>query len=104
MDELVSSAAEVDDPALPDDENNEPRERSLSPLPLLCQPVSDAVRYQLGANSDTNTNQDDGESYDPIMVERSPKAPTMHFIPAYPRNHTGAMNPSQIGARKVTWR
>lgn len=99
LDELASSAAEVDDSALLDEGMGEPRERSLSPLPLLCQPVSDAVRYQLSAHSDTA--RDDGEPYDPITVERSPKAPTVqnhNFIPAYPRNYTGA------GARKMTWR
>ncbi|KAJ8597575.1 hypothetical protein M405DRAFT_855515 [Rhizopogon salebrosus TDB-379] len=103
LDELAS-AAEVDDSSLPDEGMDDPRERSLSPLPLLCQPVSDAVRYQLSANSS------DGESYDhhhQIAVERSPKAPavqTHHFIPAYPRNCTGPMHVSQIGARKMTWR
>lgn len=116
--ELASSAADVDDSHLPDDETREP---SLSPFPLLCQPVSDAVRYQLSANSNSNSNpnsnvaRDDGEPYHhhhhhhhQITVERSPKAPTAqthHFIPAYPRNYSGAMhNPTQkIGARKM-WR
>jgi len=111
LDELASSAAEVDESGLLDAGMHEPRERSLSPLPLLCQPVSDAVRYQLSANS--NLTRDDGEPpYDhhhhhQITVERSPKTSaiqTHHFIPAYPRNYSGPMHASQIGARKMTWR
>ena len=113
--ELASSSAEVDsDSHLPDEDMHETREPSLSPFPLLCQPVSDAVRYQLSANSNSGPNvaRDDGEPYHhhhQITVERSPKAPaaqTHHFIPAYPRNYSGAMhNPTQkIDARKMTWR
>lgn len=39
------------------------RPQTLSPLPLLCQPVSDAVRYQL-QNSTSSPSLDDPECYD----------------------------------------
>lgn len=39
------------------------RPEAFSPLPLLCQPVSDAVRYQL-QNSSPSASLDDPECYD----------------------------------------
>ncbi|KAG1754808.1 uncharacterized protein EDB91DRAFT_253837 [Suillus paluster] len=106
LDELASSAAEVDESVFPDQGIHRPRERSLSPLPLLCQPVSDAVRYQLSATS--RIAQGDEESYDhQITAEPSPRAPviqTHHFNPAYPRNCSGAAHTKTSSCRKRSWR
>lgn len=108
LDELTSSAAEVDESVFPDQDIHRPRERSLSPLPLLCQPVSDAVRYQLSANS--RIAQGDGESYDhQITAEPSPRSSaiqTHHFTPTYPRNCSGAAHSQTCScgrSRKMSW-
>ncbi|KAG1857570.1 hypothetical protein C8R48DRAFT_674562 [Suillus tomentosus] len=101
LDELASSAAEVDDTVFPDEGIRRPRERSLSPLPLLCQPVSDAVRYQLSTNP--RNAQGDGEPYDhQIMAEPSPRASIQphHFSPAYPRNCSGAKHTPMCTCRR----
>lgn len=109
LDELASSAAEVDESVFPDGGIHRPRERSLSPLPLLCQPVSDAVRYQFSANS--RNAQGDRESYDhQITAESSPRTAaiqTHHFNPAYPRNCSGATHTQMCSCRrdrKMSWR
>jgi hypothetical protein len=100
LDELASSAAEIDESVFPDGGIRRPRERSLSPLPLLCQPVSDAVRYQLSANS--RNAQGDGELYDhKITAEPSPRASiqTHHFNPDYPRKCSGAAHTQMCTCR-----
>lgn len=109
LDELTTSAAEVDDPVFPNEDIHRPRERSLSPLPLLCQPVSDAVRYQLSANS--RNAQGDGEAYDhQITAEPSPRISAIqshHFNPAYPRTCSGATHTPMCTCRrdrKMSWR
>lgn len=101
LDELASSAAEVDESVFPDEGIRRSRERSLSPLPLLCQPVSDAVRYQLSANP--RNTQGDGEPYDhQITAEPSPRASIQahHFNPAYPRNCSGATHTPMCTCRR----
>lgn len=102
LDELASSAAEVDDSSVfPNEGIRRPRERSLSPLPLLCQPVSDAVMYQLSAN--LRNAQGEGESYDhQITAEPSPRASIQphHFNSAYPRNCSGATHTPMCTCRR----
>ncbi|KAG1774051.1 hypothetical protein EV702DRAFT_1048044 [Suillus placidus] len=101
LDELASSAAEVDESVFPDKGIRRPQEQSLSPLPLLCQPVSDAVRYQLSAN--LRNAQGDGEPYDNQMTaEPSSRASIQshHFNPAYPRNCSGATHTGVCTCRR----
>ncbi|KAF8140638.1 hypothetical protein EV363DRAFT_1393540 [Boletus edulis] len=56
LSDLTSSA---NDSCSPESPHPSPRLRTLSPLPLLCQPVSDVIRYQLKEPAD-GVLDDDG--------------------------------------------
>ncbi|KAH7922847.1 hypothetical protein BV22DRAFT_1048590 [Leucogyrophana mollusca] len=58
LSDLASSAAEEENPAVfRDTKRVVQQSQGLSPLSLLCQPVSDAIRYQLKTTSTDNEDQ-----------------------------------------------
>ncbi|KAH7915721.1 hypothetical protein BJ138DRAFT_1097656 [Hygrophoropsis aurantiaca] len=61
--DLTSSAAEEERSVVFRDTRQAPQQpQGLSPLSLLCQPVSDAVRYQLKTTADENQLYDEQEA------------------------------------------